>query len=134
MASHESDQIEVPPNHAMEDADWVHEGSKWKCKINGCTNTYAVKWLLCQHLDNKHRLCMEVGKFGRPFTCVRGPRQQNHHVMNIRILNNPHARQKWNEKKVLDRVKKKKKKSYNGMNFKPECNKWNMLNDLCWYV
>jgi hypothetical protein len=27
MASHESDQIEVPPNHAMEDANWVHERS-----------------------------------------------------------------------------------------------------------
>jgi len=24
MASHESDKIEVPPNRAMEDADWVH--------------------------------------------------------------------------------------------------------------
>jgi hypothetical protein len=27
--------------------------------------------------------------------------------MNIRILNNPHARQKWNGKKALDQVKKK---------------------------
>jgi hypothetical protein len=36
VASHESDHVEVPPNHAMEDANWVHEGSRWKCKINGC--------------------------------------------------------------------------------------------------
>jgi hypothetical protein len=50
---------------------------------------------------------MEEGKFGYPSTYVRGPRQQNHHVVNIQILNNPHARQKWNEKKVIDRVKKK---------------------------
>jgi hypothetical protein len=78
----------------MEDADWVHERSRWKCKINGCTDAYAAKWLFRQHLDNKHGLRMEVGKFGRPSTCVGGPRQQNHHVMNIRILNNPHARQK----------------------------------------
>ncbi len=109
VVSHESDQVEVPPNHAMEDVDWVHEGSKWKCKINGCTNTYAAEWLLRQHLDNKHGLCMELGKYGRPSTRVGGPRQQNHHAMNVRILNNLHARQKWNEKKALDRVKKKAK-------------------------
>ncbi len=83
MVSHESNQVEVLPNHAMEDADWVHEGSRWKCKINGCINAYATKWLLCQHLDNKHRLRMEVGKFVRPFIRVGGPRQQNHHVMNV---------------------------------------------------
>ncbi len=72
MASHESDQVEVPPNHAMEDVDWVHEMSKWKCKINGCTNAYAAKWLLCQHLDNKHGLCMELSKYGHPSTHVGG--------------------------------------------------------------
>ncbi len=27
--------------------------------------------------------------------------------MNARILSNPHARQKWNENKAFDRVKKK---------------------------
>jgi len=107
MASCESGQVEVPPNHAMEDADWVHEGSKWKCKINGCTNTYATKWLLCQHLDNKHGFHMELSKYGRPSTHVGGPRQQNHHVMNARILSNLHARQKRNEKKALNIVKKK---------------------------
>jgi hypothetical protein len=47
MASHESDQIEVRPNHVMEDADWVHKGSRWKCKINGCTDVYVAKWLFC---------------------------------------------------------------------------------------
>jgi tetrahydrodipicolinate N-succinyltransferase len=52
---------------------------------------------------------MEVGKSGHPFTHVGGPRQQNHHIMNARILSNPHARQKWNEKKVIDKVKKKTK-------------------------
>ncbi len=107
MASHESDQVEVPPNHVMEDADRLHEGSKWKCKINGCTNTYAVKWLLRQHLDNKHGFCMELSKYGCPFTCVGGPRQQNHHAVNARILSNPHVRQKQNEKKAFNRVKEK---------------------------
>jgi len=109
VASHESDQVKIPPNHAMEDANWVHERSRWKCKINGCTNTYATKWLFHQHLDNKHGLCMEVGKFGHPFTHVGGPRQQNHHAMNAQILNNPHIGQKQNEKKAIERVKKKAK-------------------------
>jgi hypothetical protein len=52
-------------------------------------------------------LCMEVGKFGHPSIRVGGPRQQNHYVMNPWILNNPHARQKHNEKKTLDWMKKK---------------------------
>ncbi len=80
MISHESDQVEVPPNRAMEDADLVHESSRCKCKINGCIDAYVAKWLLHQHLDNKHRLRMEVGKSGHPSTHVGGPRQQNHHV------------------------------------------------------
>jgi hypothetical protein len=56
-----------------------------------------------------HRLRMELGKSSHRSTCVVGPRQQNHHVMNARILNNPHARQRRNEKKVFYRVKKKAK-------------------------
>ncbi len=71
VASHESDQVEIPANHAMEDVDWVHKRSRWKCKINGCTDTYVVKWLLRQHLDDKHGLCMEVGKFTSPSTRVK---------------------------------------------------------------
>jgi hypothetical protein len=94
VASHESDKVEVPPNHAMKDANWVHEGSRWKCKINGCTNSYATKWLLCQLLDNKHMLHMEVGKYGCLFTHVGGPRQQNHHAMNAQILSNPTCKAK----------------------------------------
>jgi hypothetical protein len=43
----------------------------------------------------------------RPSIHVGEPRQQNHRVMNAQILSNPHARQKRNEKKALDRVKKK---------------------------
>jgi hypothetical protein len=46
MVLHESDNGEVPPNHAMEDVDWVHEGSRWICKFNGCINSYVAKWLL----------------------------------------------------------------------------------------
>jgi hypothetical protein len=70
VVSHESDQVEVPSHHAMEDVDWVQEGSRWKCKINGCTDVYVTKWLFHQHLENKHGVCMEVGKFCHPFICV----------------------------------------------------------------
>jgi iron only hydrogenase large subunit-like protein len=52
---------------------------------------------------------MEVDKYSCPSTCVGGPRQQNHHVMNVQILSNLHARQKPNEKKAFDRGKKKTK-------------------------
>jgi hypothetical protein len=74
MGSHEADHAEVSPKHAMEDVDWVHEGSRWLCKINGCTNSYAAMWLLHQQFDNKHLPHMEVGKFNHPFICLRGPR------------------------------------------------------------
>jgi hypothetical protein len=83
VVSHENDQVEIPPNYAMKDADWAHERSRCKCKINGCTYTYVAKWLFHQHLDNKHNLHMEVGKYGHPSTHVARPRQQNHHVMNV---------------------------------------------------
>jgi hypothetical protein len=52
---------------------------------------------------------MEASKFGHPFTCVGGPRQQNHHAMNVQILNNLQAWQTQNEKKVIDQAKKKTK-------------------------
>jgi hypothetical protein len=45
---------------------------------------------------------MQAKKSRRPSICPGGPRQQDHGSMNARILNNPHARQKWNEKKALD--------------------------------
>ncbi len=51
-------------------------------------------------MDNKHKLRMEVGKSSHPFTYVGGPTY-------IWILNNSYARKKWNEKKALDRMKKK---------------------------
>jgi hypothetical protein len=101
VASHESDHGKIPPNHAMEDVDWVHEESRWICKFNGCTNNYMAKWLFRQHLDNKHGHHMEVSKFGCP-TRVGGPRQQNHYAMNVRILSNSQTRQTRNEIKAID--------------------------------
>jgi hypothetical protein len=52
---------------------------------------------------------MQLGKFGRPSTHPRGLRWQNHIFMNVCILNNSHARQKWNEKKAFDWVKNEAK-------------------------
>jgi hypothetical protein len=89
VVSHKSDHEKIPLNLAMEDVDWVHEGSRWICKLNGCTNIYMAKWLFHQHLDNKHGHHMEASKFAHPSTCVGGPKQQNHHAMNVQILNNP---------------------------------------------
>jgi hypothetical protein len=50
---------------------------------------------------------MQAKKSRHPSIHFGGPRQQNHGSMNAHILNNPHARQKRNEKKALDQVKKK---------------------------
>jgi len=88
VASHESDYGKVAPNHVVEDVDWVHKGLRWVCKINGCIDNYAAKWLFCHHLDNKHGLHFEVGKFGRPSTHPWGPRQKDHYSMNVHILSN----------------------------------------------
>jgi hypothetical protein len=52
---------------------------------------------------------MQAEKSGHSSTRPRGPRQQDHNFMNACILSNPHVRQKQNEKKAFDRVKKKVK-------------------------
>jgi hypothetical protein len=28
-----------------EDSEWAHKGSRWCCKVDACTNSYAAKWL-----------------------------------------------------------------------------------------
>jgi hypothetical protein len=58
---------------------------------------------------------MQTRKLGHPFTCHGGLRQQDHDSMNVRILNNSHARQKQNEKNALNRVKKKTKLEWDGL-------------------
>jgi hypothetical protein len=93
----------------MEDVDCVHEESKWICKFNGCTNSYAIKWLFHQHLDNKHGHHMEASKYGCRCIHVGGLKQQNHQAMNALILNNPQAQQTRNEKKAINRAKEEVK-------------------------
>jgi hypothetical protein len=48
---------------------------------------------------------MEVGKFSYLIHIGR-PRQQNHHAINVWILNNSQPRQTWSEKKAIDQTKK----------------------------
>jgi len=52
---------------------------------------------------------MQARKSRHPFTHPKGLKQQDHSPTNAHILIDLHARQKWNEKKALDLVKKKTK-------------------------
>jgi len=47
---------------------------------------------------------MEVGKFSYLIHIGR-PRQQNHHAINVWILNNPQPQQTQSEKKAIDQTK-----------------------------
>ncbi len=85
----------------MDDNEWANEGSKWCCKVDTCTCSYAAKWLFRKHLERTHSFRMQIGRLGCPFGCPKGPKQQDHGSLNVRILNNPHVKQKWNEKKAF---------------------------------
>jgi hypothetical protein len=87
---------------------WVHEGSRWICKVDACTNSYVTKWLFHWYLNKIHGLHMEVGWSRQPFYSSRGS-QQVHQFMNACILSNPKVRQTCNEKTMIDHVKKKVK-------------------------
>ncbi len=43
---------------AMEENEWIHEGSRTCCKLNACNNSYAAKRLICKHLDQTNCLQM----------------------------------------------------------------------------
>jgi hypothetical protein len=98
----------VPPliqnehKDAMEDNEWAHEGSKWCCKVDACISSYVAKWLIRKHLSEHTHFKYKMGNQGCPSIRPRGLRQKDHESMNACILNNPHARQKWNEKKAFD--------------------------------
>ncbi len=95
----------VPPPIQDEDrnvSEWVHKGFKCFCKVDACTSSYVAKWLFCQHLEQTRSFQMQAKKSKCSSICHGGPRQQDHGSMNVCILSNPNARQKWNEKKALD--------------------------------
>jgi hypothetical protein len=102
-------QIQEKHGDVMEDSEWAHKGSRWCCKVDACISSYVTKWLFHQHLEQTHSFQMQVGKSRCPSIHPRGPRQQDHGSLNAHILSNPHARQKENEKKAFDQVKKNKK-------------------------
>ncbi len=108
LAPHEL-HLPIQDEHgdAMENNEWAHEGSKWCYKVDACTRSYVAEWLLYKHLEQTHSLWMQIGRLRHPSTRPWGPRQQDHGSMNARILNNLHARQKQNQKKAIDQMKKK---------------------------
>jgi len=79
------------------DESWV----KMKCKVGICIVTYAAKWLLTKHLKEVHGLITKKAKPRRPSTSERGLRCQNHAKMNVPILGNAMAMQRWNDQKVV---------------------------------
>ncbi len=96
---------EVPPPVQDENGDvseWAQKSSKCFCKVDACTSSNVAKWLFCQHLEKTHSLQMQAKKSRCPSICHGGLGQQYHNSMNVYILGDLHARQKWNEEKTLD--------------------------------
>ncbi len=92
----------------MEDNEWVHKGSKWCCKV---VHPLVLMQPNCCYVNtwSKHSLQMQIGRLRCPVSHHGGHMQQDHGYMNARILNNPHASQKWNVKETFDQMKKKVK-------------------------
>jgi len=117
----ESDQVTqplallCPPNLAQKDKEWMHVGSKWKCKVGNCTVAYYAKWLLTKHLKEVHGLVAEKSKLGRPSTTAGGPRHQDHAKMNARILGNAMAVQRRNDQKVASRAHAKAQREWENL-------------------
>ncbi len=94
----------LPPiqNENGDVSEWAQKSSKCFRKVDACTSFYVAKQLFCQHLEQTHSLQMHTKKSRCPFIYYGGLEQQDHGSMNVRILNNLHAKKKWNEKKALD--------------------------------
>jgi hypothetical protein len=77
---------------------------KWKCEVGTCIVTYCAKWLLTKHLKEVYGLVVENAKPGKPSTFERSPQHQDHVKMNVCILRNVMAMQRWNDQKVISHV------------------------------
>jgi len=55
-----------PHDIVRKDKESNKDKSKWQHKINNCTITCAIKWLLSKHLKEVHGLVAEKAKFARP--------------------------------------------------------------------
>jgi hypothetical protein len=104
-----------PPNLVWKDKEWMHVGSKWKCKVGTCIIAYYAKWLLTKHLKEVHGLVAEKAKPGRPSTATGGPRHQDHAKMNARILGNAMAVQRRNDQKVASRARAKAQREWKNL-------------------
>ncbi len=96
-----------PPNLTWKDKEWTNVGSKWKCKVGIYIVTYCAKWLLTKHLKEVHGLVAKKAKFRRPSISKGGFWHQDHVKMNVHILGNAMAMQRWNDQKVISRVRAK---------------------------
>jgi hypothetical protein len=87
-------------------------GLKWKCKVGICIVAYCAKWLLTKNMKEVHGLVAEKAKPKRPSTSEGGLRHQDHAKMNARILGNAMVVQRWNDQKVVSRVRTKTKQEW----------------------
>ncbi len=93
-----------PSNIVHKDKEWNKDKLKWQCKMDNCTIAYATKWLLTKHLKEVHGLVVEKTKPGRPSTFKGGHGHQYHVKMNVHILGEVMAMQRWNDRKVINRA------------------------------
>jgi len=84
----------------QKDKEWIKDGLKWQCNVGTYIVAYFVKWLLTKHLKEMHGLMIEKGKPRRLPTFEWGPQHQDHAKMNICILGDAIAMQRWNDQKV----------------------------------
>jgi hypothetical protein len=89
---------------ARKDKEWMKVELKWKCKIGTCIVPYCAKWLLTKHLNEVHGLVVKKTKLRKHPIFKRGLRHQDYVKMNIRILKNAMAMQRWNDHKVDSHV------------------------------
>ncbi len=68
---------------------------------------------MTKHLKEVHGLVAEKVKPGRPSTSAGGPWHQDHAKMNVRILGNAMAVQRWNDQKVVSRARAKAEREWN---------------------
>jgi hypothetical protein len=92
----------------MEDSEWAHKGSRWCCKVDACTSFYVFKWCYVNIWSKHTPFKCKPKDHGVHLLFLGGPRQQDHGSMNVHILSNSHVRQKRNEKKAFDRMKKRR--------------------------
>jgi hypothetical protein len=82
-------------------------GLKWECKVGICIVAYCGKWLLTKHLKEVHGLAVEKAKPRKASTYEGSPRHQDHAKMNVYILGDAMAVQRWNDQKIVNLARAK---------------------------